>query len=337
MTLGRLGIAALIGVFCVFGARTALAQAVSVSGTVSDATAARPLIGTLVTLGVPGSERTARTDERGVFTFDKVAPGRYTLVVRRLGYEPFRETIEPKSGDAPIVVTLTRVASLDTVRVLAAQQGIYGAVATAHDLRPLRSATIRVIGVGGGKISVDSTAHFFVPIKTPGAYVVRAQSGGYQAQTVSVTVRPGEGVEVAMLLDSATTPASNRLEMAMADFDDRLKVRKQASALMSRAELLRYDDRQILGAIRAAPSFVAKGLRFGASACVFVDGRPFTGSMDAFEPKQIEAVEVYGEKGDATGTLAKAWPRGFPCGDTGMPSTAPGGDVVKWVVIWIKQ
>ena len=37
--------------------------------------------------------------------------------------------------------------SLDTVRVRAAQQGIYGGVATSHTLRSLANATVQVIGV----------------------------------------------------------------------------------------------------------------------------------------------------------------------------------------------
>jgi hypothetical protein len=316
---------------------TAHAQSGSVSGTATDAGTARPLPGALVTLGPAASERTTRTDERGTFRFDRVAAGQYLLVVRRLGYEMVRQTVDVTNGDVPVTVAMQRVVSLDTVRVHAAEQGIYGAVATSRDLRPLRTATIRVMGVGGGKILVDSTAHFFVPIKTPGAYVVRAQSSGYEAQALSVTVHRGEGVEVAMLLDSSTTPPSNRLEMAMADFDDRMRARRMGSTLVSRAELMKNGDTQLLGAIRAAQSFVSKPLRFGDTACVFVDGRPFTGGLNAFEPKQVEAVEVYGADGDGTRTLAQAWPRGFPCGDTGMPRVAPGKDVVRWVVIWLKS
>ena len=319
-------------------ANGAWAQTVSVTGTVSDAASSRPLVGALVTLGVPASERTTRTDERGGFIFDKVAPARYTLVVRRLGYEPRRDTIDVKSGDAPIVITLTRVASLDTVRVTAAQQGIYGAVATSRDLRPLRAATIQIIGAGGGRISVDSTAHFFVPIKSPGSFLVRARAPGYEPEAVSVTVHPGEGVEVAMLLDSATSQPTNRFEMAIADFDDRLRIRGRSSALLSRAELLASGDHRTVGAISSAPSFVAKVLRFTDTVCVYVDGRPMPGwSLNAFEPSQIEAAEVYGDKGDATGTLARGWPRGTRCGDTGNSRTAPGSDVVRWVVIWLKQ
>jgi hypothetical protein len=320
------------------GARLARAQSVTVTGTVSDAATSRPLVGALVTLGAVGNERTTRTDERGGFIFNKIAPARYPLVVKRLGYEALRETIDATTGDAPIVDTLTRVASLDTVRVIAAQQGIYGAVATATDLRPLRAAAIQIIGAGGGKISVDSTAHFFVPIKTPGTYLVRARAPGYEPEAVSVTVHPGDGVEVAMLLDSATTPPTNRFEMAMADFDDRLRLRHLSSVLVSRAELLTSGDHRTVGAIRASPSFQAKVLRFSDTVCVYVDGRPMPGwSLNSFEPSQIEAVELYGEKGDATGTLARGWPRRAPCGQTGNSQTAPGIDVVLWAVIWLKQ
>ena len=313
------------------------AQQVSVSGVVHDATSSVPLVGAIVTLGRGADERTTRTDANGAFSFVKVVRGTYPLVVRRLGYEPSRADVEVPPAE-PIVVALRRVVSLDTVRVQAATQGIYGAVGTSRDLRPL-NASVQILGTSVSRLRTDSTGHFFAPVKTPGPYLVRASADGYTAQTVSVTVRSNDGVEVALLLDSATGPADHSLEMAYADFADRMVQRGLASALVPRTDLTRFgDEGRLASSIVSARSFGTKGLRFGVTACVFVDGRPVPGaSLNAYGPAEVEMVEVYGSSADRSLTLEHRWPRSAPCGDTGMPSATPGRDVVRWVVIWLKH
>jgi hypothetical protein len=318
-------------------ARRVLAQqSVTVTGVVRDAASTRPLIGAVVSLKAVGNARTTRTDETGTFTFSKVVPGAYSLSVRRLGYEQVNQTVDVRAEMQAADVSMTRVAMLDTVRVRATAQGIYGGVGTAKDLRPVAGAVVQI--AGGSKTAVDSAGHFFIPIKSPGAYVLRAEAPGYEPYTMSVTVPHDEGVEVALLLDSATGPRSHMLAAAFADFSERLRVRRNSSAIVPRAELTRTGDRQLLGAIRSSPSFNRVALRFGPSACVFVDGRPRPGvSLGAYDPSEIEAVEVYTASSEASGTLARSWPRNFPCADTGMPTVSGGRDLVMWVVIWLKS
>lgn len=312
------------------------AQQVSLSGVVQDATSAAPLVGAIVVLGPAANERTTRTDANGVFSFANVTKGTHPLAVRRLGYEPSRSDVEVPPSQ-PIVVALKRATSLDTVRVRAANQGIYGAVGTARDLRPL-NASVQVIGASVGRLRTDSTGHFFAPVKTPGPYLVRATAGGFTSQTVSVTVQANEGVEVALLLDSATGPGAAGLEMAFADFADRMMQRGLASALVPRTDLTRYGEGTLVSSIVSAGAFEQRALRFGSTACVFVDGRPIPGmSLNAYRPQEVEMVEVYGANGDRTRNLSQRWPRSGPCGDTGRPPVSRGDDVVMWVVIWLKH
>lgn len=220
----------------------------------------------------------------------------------------------------------------------AAKQGLYGVVARSADLRPLPKAELKIMGVGGGRVALDSGGHFFVPIRQVGSYFLRARARGYAPQTLSVIVSPNEGVEVAMLLDSTEAVASHRFEMAYMDFDDRLKVRGLTSALIPRTELLDGSEGDVVTAIRFAPSFSKRVLRFNYIACVFVDGMPKPGlSPNAIDPEEIEAVEVYGQRGDRTLTLSRRWPPRAQCGDTGMPRISSGDDVVRWVVIWLRH
>ena len=311
-------------------------EAATVRGTVTDAATLRPVVGAIVRLGPAGAQRTTRTDETGGWVFSRVPLQSQALDVRALGYEQVRRTIDVAMNLAPIAITLSRLAVLDTIRVRAAKQGLFGVVGTAADLRPLPNAELRI--VGGGWVKLDSTGHFFVPIRTVGSYFLRARAPGYEPQTVSVIVSPNEGVEVALLLDSTTSEPSHRLEIAMGDFDLRLKVRGLASALIPRTELLRYPGGGVTSAIRFAPSFAKRTLRLGSEACVFVDGMPRPGlPPDAIEPEEIEAIETYGRRGDESGTLLQRWPRNAACGFTGLPRTSQGDDVIRWVVIWLKH
>ena len=319
-------------------AASAAAQSpVTVRGRVQDSVTGRPLAGAIVGLGLTTSARTTRTDDAGEFAFSKVSPGTYSLTVKRLGFEARARSVDVHDGMDSIVIALLRVATLDTVRIRATNQGIYGAVGTADSLRPLRSAMVQVIG-GSKKIAVDSTGHFYLPIKTPGTYMVRAMSAGYEAQMMSVTVHRDEGVEIALLLDSATTPESNRWESAYADMADRMIARRNSSAIVSASELRETGYTGIVDALRRSPSFNKAVIRIGSTACVFVDGQPKPGfSIDAFDATQIEAIEAYTASSEGTGNLARRWPRGFPCAPTGEGATAGGNDVIRWIVIWLKR
>jgi hypothetical protein len=333
----RIGRRLLIAAGLLASAYRAHAQQVAVSGVVRDAVSSAPLVGAIVTLGPTTDERTTRTDASGAFSFSKVPAGTYALLVRRLGYEPSRTSVGVPATQ-PIAVDLKRVMSLDTVRVRAANQGIYGAVGTAHELRPL-NASIQLFGASGAKLNTDSTGHFFAPVKTPGPYLVRATTDGYVSQTVSVTVQSNEGVEVALLLDSAIGPVAHGLEMAYADFASRLMQRGVESALVPRTDLTRYGTNgTLINSIVSAPTFAQRALRFGPTACVFVDGRPLPGmSPNAYAPSEVEMVEAYGARGDRSRSLAQRWPRNSMCGQTGQPAVSGGFDTVVWVVIWLKH
>jgi hypothetical protein len=327
--------AAVATLFC---ARVVAAQqAVTLRGSVRDSVSGRPLGGAIVGLGFTGGDRATRTDDAGEFAFSRVPVGSYSMTVKRLGYEPFVRSIDVRPGMDSVSVALTRVFTLDTVRIRATNQGIYGAVGTAHDLRPLRSALVQVLG-GSGKISVDSSGHFYIPIKTPGAYMIRAMSRGYVTQTMSVTVRRDEGVEIALLLDSAATPESNRWDGAYADLADRMTARRNSSAIVSASELRETGYTGLVDALRRSPSFNKAVLRIGGTACVFVDGQPKPGfSLDVFDATEVEAIEAYTASSDGTGTLARRWPRGVPCPSTGEGVVAGGNDVIRWIVVWLKR
>lgn len=314
------------------------AQQVAITGVVRDAESQRPLIGALVQLGSAPTEVTTRTEDDGTFRFE-VRPGRRAfLSVRRLGYEVWTGTVVVGQSDTSLVIDLRRLVGLDTVRVRASRLGIYGVVGRSADFKPLPFATIRVMGLSTKRAQADSSGQFFVAITAPGSYFVRASAPGYESQTLSTLVPPNNGVELALMLDSARV-GTNALEQAYADFEARALRRRNSSAIISRSEL-RSEKGQLLDLIRRAPSFGAKTLRFTHEACVFLDGRAQPGlALSGIDPATIEAIEVYTAGSEGSGTLSSQWPRRFPCADTGVPrrGATPTGSDVRWVVIWRRR
>jgi len=67
---------------------------------------------------IPQLQRSVRTGDDGSFRFAGIAPGKYAVSIRAIGFEPFTTFIDIKSGDVlDAELTLVPVAvSLDTVR-----------------------------------------------------------------------------------------------------------------------------------------------------------------------------------------------------------------------------
>jgi len=286
----------------------------------------------IVSVGGPDG-RTTRTDEAGQFLIARVDTGQYTLQLRRLGYLPRSVGVHVTEQGLRVEVELHGITTLDTVRVRAARQAIYGVVGAAADLRPLPGSAIQILGESVRTLRADSSGRFFAPA-SPGTYLVRARAEGFAPRTVSVTLSPGDGAELALLLDTARAGSQRAIEAAYSDFRDRMLRRGLQSALVPRSELLRHGNGTMINLLRAAPSFGRKVLRVGPYACVFVDGRARPGlSVNAIDPSGVEAIEVYTRRGERSGTLLARWPRGFPCADTGMPPPQ-GPEDMYWVVIW---
>lgn len=313
------------------------AQGGIVTGLVRDSATGRPLAGTVVTLAANnGYLQSVPTEQNGTFRFTKAFPASYTLSARRLGYSPWSNTIHVDENSKPFTISMARLSAIDTV-IVRPGTGIYGEVGTLRTLRPLRDADIQVIGVST-RLKTDAAGRFFLPLKNPGAYVVRARVSGYELKTVSVLVNKDETVDLMILMDSSSAKPSNAYEMAWSDFSDRARLRGSRSAIVSRLELLQNGNVGLMEAIERASSVSSKNLRFGPTVCLFVDGRPAaTTQIGSIDAESIEAVEVYtaDPQSDETHSLAKV-SRSFQCHPTGLPGTnAPDSDLIKWVVVWL--
>lgn len=303
----------------------------------------RPIPEAIASLA-PHTGPQARTSDAGRAAFVEVAPGRYRLRVIRAGYVPADHRIDIGAGDTTITVVMRpTVTRLEEIRVIASRTGLFGKVGRATDWSPLAGVTVAVYG--SRTVRTDATGAFAVPSLRPGAHLLRVEREGFVAQMRSHTVPDSGAIEVAILLDSGSTPPIYR--RVLQELDQRQTWRGFDSAVVPRGELASYGGTTLSAALRQAPSILRRGLVLTEGACVYINGEPRPGwPIDAFPVEQIEAVEVYARGAELSNTLAKRWPRGATCGATPRPtrslSTAGQRTVrarsgtVTTIVIWLK-
>jgi hypothetical protein len=331
-------IPAVIAAALLFLPAAAHSQIMSAVGIVVDSVTGRPIEGVLLTLSGHGYSQSVASREDGTFRFTKVSQGTFTLAGRRLGYARREIAVPVEENGVKIKISLVRLTTLDTV-ITRPGTGIGGQVGTYNSLRPLAGAEVSVVGIGA-RIRTDSVGRFFVPLREPGTYVVRARTPGYEAVALSVFVPRDSTARLMLLMDTARTARSNAYEVAWQDFSERARLRGAKSAIVSHAELARTGEPGLLDALQKVPSISGKQLRFGPTVCIFVDGRPAAGiPLKLWDVDQVEAVEVYtsDSKSDFTGTLQRA-SRGYECQSTEITDSSPTArDRIRWLVIWAKH
>jgi hypothetical protein len=316
-----------------------------VRGELRDSASNRPLGGAVVDLRGPATQRAGRTDQEGKFTFADLSGGRYHLTVRRLGYAEVGKDLDVFDHDVSIVLIAAPVARrLDSIRVVSHVPAVFGIVATSVGLRPVTNADVQVIGAGES-VRTDSAGRFAVPLKQGGTYMVRVRQRGFVDEVSTIDVRPDQALEISVLLDSGRAFHRVGDEALWGQFDERLQWQGMGATLVSGPELQRAGGGSVTSALKQSRSFIKKGLIIGNGACVFINGVAKPGwSLDAIPVDQIEAVELYSEKGDDTKTLENAWPRGSRCGPSGDPNASTRGmtttdrkwSLVTYAVVWLK-
>jgi TonB-linked SusC/RagA family outer membrane protein len=86
----------LAGALFLLGARAAHAQGGTIVGQVTDASTRQAIVGALVR--IEGTSLAANTDRDGRYRIADVPPGPHTLVARRIGYVPGRQTLTASAG-----------------------------------------------------------------------------------------------------------------------------------------------------------------------------------------------------------------------------------------------
>jgi hypothetical protein len=193
-------------------------RVVQLRGTVQDSLGA-PLAGAEVVVG----RRSAVTTAQGLFVVDSLTPGRHSLTVRKIGYNPIREVLEiPPGGLGPRIYRMREATTiLPTVVVEGSRPGIYGTVVLVGD-RPAIGARIQVLGPGGGEVLADSGGRFAFATLEQGAYLVRVTLPGFSERRITVALARNQGRELAISLLPSRVVASRLDVGALEDLGKRL-------------------------------------------------------------------------------------------------------------------
>ena len=307
----------------------------------------KPLSGAVVQLSAVGLSRRVRSDERGRYVLTELPSSTYQISVTRIGYVAVTRTVTVGDSDAELNITMTPTAqALDATQIRANVTAIYGGIGAAgpsknargeRELTAVAGAAIQVIGAGKSTES-DSTGRFFLELPKAGTYMVRLSRPGLTQQLFPVEVPRNQAVDVSRLMDSTRSAPPVGRDYLWREMDKRLQWHAMNSALVPGAEV-RDAGGSLTDALQRSRSMTLRGLRIGPRTCVFIDGIARPGMpLDAIRPEEIEAVELYGERGDPTGSLVQSWPPNATCGEASRLPPRPNGAIAipyaKWAVIW---
>ena len=179
----------------------------SIRGRIVDR-AGRPIAGAQVAL-TPGERRVVSDDDGTVF-FGGLAPGSYTLSVRRIGYESKSATVALRDSVAEAVITLVEIPlQLDSVRIRGKSSGLrYSAVVLDQYDTPVAGADVIAMGINGG-IATDSAGRISFDKISRGTLIVRARKIGYAPALASLR----------MLADRADTLRMARLPRLLSEVE----------------------------------------------------------------------------------------------------------------------
>ncbi len=296
---------ALIAVLAWPGALVSQAAPRTIAGVVQDS-AGHGLADAVVVLDPNDKRRAVQTDAQGRFRFDRVNPGHYQLRTVCVAFEADDRVVDvPASGlDVTIVLAVIPV-RLDTIRIVARREGLFGTTVERADLRALGGTEVIVVGTRF-RARTGPNGRFAFGALRPGGYVVRASRNGFRTLFLSVAVPQTDGVEVSLAMDSLTTRADKFRESLLSDMRFRVDRRSATnSAFVPQHELAGRGGTTLDVALMYAPAFLLKGLQIMNEECVFVNGRFARGMhLRDFPADNVAMVEIYGTSPEA-GSIEK--------------------------------
>jgi hypothetical protein len=319
----------------------------------------RPIEYALVSLDPAGSNRQARTDRDGRFSFLGAPVGLRAIRVTFVGYRPGERTVRVPRGTVDIEVTLERLATtLAGVEVTARRTGLYGSVIARDSLLPVPDARIEVLGARTGDTTAADGTFNFAKLK-PGSYIVRVRHTHFESRNVSIVVPADGGTQLDLVVERGILSRDAHMEQLYRELDSRVHWMGTTAAMISREELQGDPTTGLDAALPRAPGFMKASFypaREGwEDACLYVDGVPRPGGkISDFAIEEIEAIEIYGPpmgRSDPTNTLASRWPPRAMCGMSSSPRVAfEGGRAnpaaarlsgkaipVQFVVVWLRR
>ena len=309
-------------------------RSVTVKGVVRDSTTNQPLNGAIVEIAGTAKRYAVRSDEIGDFVIDNVEQGAYRAVVRRIGYAPMVREIDITSGMKPLTFGIAPIAqALREVRVRGTGSGIFGQIGTSDELKAIVGARVLVAGTRDS-VATDSVGSYFMPVKTPGSYMVRVTAPGFIEEMFVVDVKKNAISDGSRLLDAGESKPMRPI--LWKDFDQRASWGTTNKAALLPGSEVRRAGNSVQQAIALSGSMIARNMRLGPGVCVFVNGQPRPDyPLNGIRPEEIKAMEVYAASSDSYRLLMHDWPPRQKCSGTGeRPLVGPV--TIGAVVIWTR-
>jgi len=276
-------------------------------------------------VGMRKPRREARTSTNGRFQLSDLAPGTYEVTVRRLGYETtVANYIVADSGGVARFCLVPEARGLAPMITSASRSGLAGIVGDST-YKPVAGAEIRALGANASTLS-DATGSFYLPLK-PGTYAVWVSKAGFDRQTLSVTIPPDSGRQVAVWLGSPR-PDKNRYASNLEDMRGRiLRANPMYSSLVSSEKIGLYST-DLAGVAQAE----SKGGRVHDDCEAVIDGGPMTLPLYMIDKADVAMMEVYiprSKRGGATSIISSGTRAPTSVGNLGGKCTAT-------IFVWMK-
>jgi hypothetical protein len=247
-----------------------------------------------VEVAIVALQRRVFTKSDGTFLFADIAPGKYQVRARKIGYAPqIREMVVDSAGGAGAFALMPLAYLLRPVVTTVARGGLSGVVGDTS-FNALPGADVQLLGHESRTVT-DSTGSFYMPVRA-GSYVVRVRDRGYADRLVSVIVPDDSGERIRVTLAPPNRPPTVREAHNVDDFGQRLAWRSTIhSRVYTHAELERMNVEWVQDAVQKGFREIHSGPpgTLDSDCVAIVNGGPDVTQVGALTVDDVETVEIY--------------------------------------------
>ena len=289
-----------------------------------------------VEISVTSLQRRVFSKADGTFLFTDVAPGKYEVRARKLGYGPqIREMIVDSAGATGMFSLVPLPYVLRPVVTTVARGGLSGIVGDTA-FNALRGADVRVLG-HAQHTTTDSSGEFYIPIKS-GSYLVAVSGPGFADRLVGVLVPADSGDRIRVTLAPRDRPLTVRQVHNVDDLGERLAWRNtQHSRVYTHADLSALNIEWLYDAIQYGYQQVHSGTNtiLDRDCFAIANGGPDTVEIGKLTVDDVETVEIYDAQGPSRPTLRRPISR-TPMTNADHAGTANRGKQCTLVYVWLR-
>lgn len=240
-----------------------------------------------VEISIAKLQRRAFTNDEGLFRFDRIPRGRYSVRARRVGFAPQVREIEVGDdggiGEFELVHFATGLPAVVSSAVGGGLSGVVGDTAYVG----VADAVVHV-KEKGMHVRTDSLGAFFLPLSA-GSYMVTITREGYREKVVSVRIPADSGRRMSAFLVPFAGTLPVREVWNVRDLETRLAWRsKLKDVFYTRAEMEKSGAQWAYELLRMGGQ-----AQYDSDCSVIVNGGPATRPINELTVDELEAMEIY--------------------------------------------